>query len=356
MDCFNSPLFYNLLGSGTAGIISRLCTHPLDTAKAQMQAGGSNASNNLNSSYDAIIKTYGREGVRGLYRGFGAIVVGGTPGTMIYLCGYDWCKHSLSSVAYGHSGHNDANNKGSSTQTGNFVIHFVSGMLAEIVACVVYVPVDVIKERLQVQSLAIAQNPNNTCTYPNTKTNHLMYKGSWDALVKITKTEGFAGIYRGYGATLASFGPFSALYFVFYEQLKDWAKLYDGEYQSRQSKSAVLEDGDLSFPFLIGCSCGAGALASFLTSPLDMAKLRLQLQRGGKTAANNTGTVVNNTKQFVYYNGMLDCFTKIYGESGVRGLFRGAGARVLHWAPAMTITMTCYEKCRAFYCHALSAA
>ena len=35
--------------------------------------------------------------------------------------------------------------------------------------------------------------------------------------------EGIAGLYRGYGATLASFGPFSALYFVFYERVRGWA-------------------------------------------------------------------------------------------------------------------------------------
>ena len=32
--------------------------------------------------------------------------------------------------------------------------------------------------------------------------------------------EGLGGIYRGYMATLYSFGPFSALYFSFYEEFK----------------------------------------------------------------------------------------------------------------------------------------
>jgi len=55
--------------------------------------------------------------------------------------------------------------------------------------------VDVIKERLQIQH----------------KNDRIQYKGGFDALMKICKTEGIMGIYRGYGATLASFGPFSAL-------------------------------------------------------------------------------------------------------------------------------------------------
>ena len=35
-------------------------------------------------------------------------------------------------------------------------------------------------------------------------------------------------------------------------------------------------------------------------------------------------------------------------EGGVAGLFRGAGARVCFFAPATTITMSCYETCRNF--------
>ena len=34
------------------------------------------------------------------------------------------------------------------------------------------------------------------------------------------KTEGARGLYRAYGATVMSFGPFSALYFMFYEYAK----------------------------------------------------------------------------------------------------------------------------------------
>ena len=35
--------------------------------------------------------------------------------------------------------------------------------------------------------------------------------------------EGARGLYRAYGATVMSFGPFSALYFLFYEKLKEKA-------------------------------------------------------------------------------------------------------------------------------------
>lgn len=40
-----------------------------------------------------------------------------------------------------------------------------------------------------------------------------------DALVSILKNEGLRGLYKGYYATVLSFGPFSALYFSFHEKV-----------------------------------------------------------------------------------------------------------------------------------------
>jgi hypothetical protein len=78
-------------------------------------------------------------------------------------------------------------------------------------SCVVFVPVDVIKERLQVQRSSLAVSSSQVAGAP--------YKGSVHALRTIFAEEGFRGVYKGYGATLMSFGPFSALYFLFYEEV-----------------------------------------------------------------------------------------------------------------------------------------
>lgn len=62
------------------------------------------------------------EGVRGLYRGFGAVIVGGTPGTCLYLTTYEAAKGALAD-----------RNGGGGTDGGNFVAHFMAGMMAEVV-------------------------------------------------------------------------------------------------------------------------------------------------------------------------------------------------------------------------------
>jgi Mitochondrial carrier protein len=303
-----TDLLANALGSACAGIVSRVFTHPIDTAKSRLQARNSSVA--YTGTADVLTKTFRSEGIAGLYRGFGAILVGGTPGTITYLCTYDIAKNQLQNASNGQA---------------DFLVHFGAGMIAETIACIIYVPVDVIKERLQVQHA----NSKNTNTY----------KGSFDALKKIAQTEGLSGIYKGYAATLASFGPFSALYFMFYERCKWETRQY---LFGPDLPKPILNQKEIPFSWMILCSCSAGALASWLTSPLDMAKLRLQVQRGEKAANSTSSTAL------VEYRGVVDCLQRVYQQGGVKGLFRGAVARVYFFAPATTITMSCYETCRSF--------
>jgi Mitochondrial carrier protein len=153
------------------------------------------------------------------------------------------------------------------------------------------------------------------------------------------------------------------LYFVFYEYLKDYAvvihninnhshnhinvKSQGSSTQLATSKSAsslssLSSYAHIPFYSTVLCAATAGGLASFITSPLDMAKLRLQVQRGAGSNAN----MIAESRTNVYYTGLLDCLRKVYSVDGMKGLFRGAGARVLHFAPATTVTMTTYETCR----------
>ena len=104
---------------------------------------------------------------------------------------------------------------------------------------------------------------------------------------------------------------------------------------------AYLQQSEVPFHWTVLSSCTAGAAASWITSPLDMAKLRLQVQRGVQEHQQSTTSV--------FYRGILDCLGQSYRKGGDAGLFRGAGARELHFAPATTITMTAYESCRALF-------
>jgi hypothetical protein len=84
------------------------------------------------------------------------------------------------------------------------------------------------------------------------------------------------------------------------------------------------------------CSMLAGAGASTITNPLDMAKLRMQVMRAGKA-----GGGAPQSEQ--YYKHMLDGVYKIARDEGARALFHGSFARILFHVPNVAISMSLVE-------------
>ena len=66
---------------------------------------------------------------------------------------------------------------------------------------------------MQVDALRI--DPKQTGRYE-----YVRYPTAYSVAKEALSNEGIHGLYKGYWATLASFGPFSALYFVFYENVR----------------------------------------------------------------------------------------------------------------------------------------
>lgn len=86
----------------------------------------------------------------------------------------------------------------------------------------------------------------------------------------------------------------------------------------------------------MACSMAAGAAASTITNPLDMAKLRMQVMRAG-----HTGGGVLQSQQ--YYRHMLDGVYKIARDEGALALFSGSFARILFHVPNVAISISLVE-------------
>ena len=237
----------------------------------------------------------------------------------------------------------------------------MSGLFAEALSCFIFVPADVVKERLQVQ---------HSKKYELTQ-----YKNSFHSITTILKQEGVSGIYKGYGATLLSFGPFSALYFVFYEKMKllSWrildaqsrkkpkspsdspssqgirsendlvrAPLSRGNqcngyntfnvispYEELRGAAASHDNVNLPFPYLLGSSTIAAAMAAFITSPLDMAKLWLQVQR----------RIVTGGNEPIVYRNMIHALSTILA-GGWRSCFQGAVCSYTLPPPLLSLSLS----------------
>lgn len=75
-----------------------------------------------------------------------------------------------------------------------------------------------------------------------------------------------------------------------------------------------------------------------------MGKLRYQIQ------PTNLAKVKEGQ---VIYRSMLHATYDIYQKLGWRGLFRGAGTRILFHTPAAAITMALYEECKVLWSNVL---
>jgi hypothetical protein len=97
---------------------------------------------------------------------------------------------------------------------------------------------------------------------------------------------------KAYGATLLFFGPFSAIFFASFEKMKDFVLV------DRQKPT---------LPENILCSSAASAFAGYLTTPLEVVKLRMQIQRAD--VATHGGSLAKSV--FGYRNAFHGLFTLI---------------------------------------------
>lgn len=278
-----------ILAAAASGIAARFVTHPLDTCKTvAMSHQGSDARSLLS----AAARVWRGEGIRGFYRGGGIAVLGSGPGVAAYLNTYNLANSHLSQLC--------------DLKPLN---HLAAGVIAETASCVVWVPIDVIKERMQVQHPGIDGR----------------YRSSLDGIITCVRNESLRGLYKGYGSTIMSFGPFSAVYFATYE-----------EAHARLSSAFPHNPSIAAF--------GGGAIgnmvATITTNPLEVVKTRLQIQRTKLTVA---GAVVQ-CEQFSYkYDGVVDGLKTMARTEGIRGLWRGTGSRIAATAPNAALTMTMFN-------------
>ncbi|KAJ7637133.1 L-ornithine transporter [Roridomyces roridus] len=118
---------------------------------------------------------------------------------------------------------------------------------------VIEYPADLAKTRLQAQLLTPAVDESR------------IFKGPMDTLKQTWKNEGFRGLYRGLPAPLAGSMVETAALFLSYSYFQNLIRKYTGTQQ-------------LTIPQLGLAAAGAGFASSFILTPIELVKCKMQVQ------------------------------------------------------------------------------
>ena len=253
--------------------------------------GGSSTSSSqvlrYSNPFQASKHMLRNEGILSFFKGVGAVVGGAPFASGLYFGGVTLTKKAFT------------DNK--SLNINNASADFLSGVIGQLCGSLAWVPMDVIKERCQVEGQV-----KTVINYSNSRT----------ALMGILQKEGILGLYRAYFIHQFTWAPFNGLYWMFYEKSKSSLINYtNGNITQTQN-------------FLLSSTI-AGAAASYLTSPLDLVKTRLQ--------------VMKSNPQLFDFSNPFDCAYKVWQKEGMMAFFDGVVARVLWLTPRYCIAVSLFD-------------
>lgn len=274
------------VSGGFGGVCVILSGHPLDTVKVRLQTMPKVAAGETplyTGMLDCIRKTVHSEGVKGLYKGMSAPLVGVVPIFAVSFMGFSVGKR--------------LQQKSPDDQL-NAAQLFAAGGLSGVFTTSVMAPGERIKCLLQVQQ----------------GSGKKLYNGPLDVVKSLYKTGGIKSIFRGTGATLLRDVPASGVYFLTY----DWIKMVlSGGNTADLSLGATILGGGL-----------AGVANWIVALPPDVMKSRLQSAPEGK-----------------YPNGVRSVFKEIRANEGFATLYRGFTPVMIRAFVANAACFVGYELC-----------
>ncbi|CCX04874.1 putative mitochondrial carrier protein [Pyronema domesticum] len=325
-----NPSLIPTISGATAGLVSGIITCPLDVIKTKLQAqggwvragphasGGHTASTPVRElRYRGLVGTsraiWAEEGVRGMYRGLGPLILGYLPTWMVYFTVYETTKKSLDG----------------SVQNA-FVTHVIAALAGGASSTICTNPIWVIKTRLMSQASAPSGSSPSAFHYKNTL----------DAFRKMYRHEGLRSFYSGLAPALLGL-THVGVQFPIYEYLK--SKFTGGVALGKQG-----EDGKTNFGGILLASCLSKICASSATYPHEVLRTRLQTQRILNDATATAAGSSSTTSTQIRYQGVMNSVRTIYREEGWRAFYSGMGTNMVRAVPSSAMTLLTYELVNGF--------
>ncbi|GKY92383.1 hypothetical protein MPSEU_000209200 [Mayamaea pseudoterrestris] len=272
---------------------------------------------------DGVIKTlrriYRAEGLSGIYAGLRPTLVMAVPNTVIYFTSYESISCRLHDLELSHSVAPTWYPTGSA-------IPILAGGSARMLASSVTAPFEYMRTRQ-----ALMEGTNQP------------HQGLWKDMTKVVRDEGFGGLYKGFRPTLWRDVPFSAIYWLCLERLRDVWK--DKGYRRPTTLEQAMQ------AFVNGFV--SGVIAAACTTPFDVIKSRQQqevteifnegVSESAALLCKHDGAIAISSTTYPRSAGMFAQLRHIALTEGAAGLWRGNWTRMLKVAPSCALMITSYE-------------
>jgi len=178
----------NMASGGAAGATSLCVVYPLDFARTRLAAdvGDAEGRREFNGLVDCLKKIAAKDGVSGLYQGFGISVVG----IIFYRASYFGLFDTGKAMLLG--------------EKSNMLATFMLGQVVTVSAGIISYPLDTVRRRLMMTS----------------GSKEKLYNGTMDCFAKIYQKEGGKAFFKGCLSNVIR-GTGGALVLTFYDKIQD---------------------------------------------------------------------------------------------------------------------------------------
>lgn len=269
-----------------SGICGKFIEYPLDTVKVRLQL----SKESHIGAWKTIRSIFHHEGIyNGFYKGIKAPLTGACFETAVLFTSYNYALQFL------HS-------KGSDPKDASLTVKCISGGISGVAGTLVLTPVELVKCQMQVSNLVSQSSKQKTLSYG-------------DVIKDIVRTDGLAGLFKGFQSTLLREVVGTAIWFGTFESVN---QLLEQKYPGQDWTVLV---------------SGGAAGITFNTSIFPVDTIKSNIQTYDIYHPHQKGKEISTWKMT----------TQLVKELGIRRLYNGLGITLIRAVPANAIIFYTYE-------------
>ncbi|KZV84232.1 putative mitochondrial amino acid transporter ARG-13 [Exidia glandulosa HHB12029] len=292
-----------------AGIVSKVFEHPFDLAKVRLQAQVLDHEARFKGPLDCLRQTYVKEGVRGLYRGLPAPIVGAMAENASLFFAYNEAQTAIRRVT------------GITEGPLSLPQLAFAGAAAGSITSFFLTPIELVKCKMQVQML-VAESSAAAAAERVVPRSFATMPGPLSVLASTFRSTGFRGLWLGQTGTFIRETGGGAAWFATNEFVK---RLFIARRAGAESTK------DLNALELGLAGAASGVAYNLALFPADSVKSTMQTEdelRPGTAGQKRT---------------FFSTFRAMYRAGGVRALYAGCGITVARAVPSSAMIFLIYD-------------